>query len=64
MDQVRGIHDGGKDTNFEENTNQSEKEREKAEGGIEIVGDTEAGPDDETEDKDELEDDLPEDMPA
>ena len=63
MDQVRGIHDGGKDTNFEENTNQSKKEKEKAKGRIEIVKDTEAGPEDKTEDKDEIED-LPEDTPA
>ena len=53
-------------TNLEDNTNQSKKEKEKAEGR-KIVEDTEAGLEDKTEDKDETEDeleDLPEDTPA
>ena len=45
MDQIQGIHDGGNDsqTNFEEKTNQSEKEKEKAVGMIEISADMRLG---------------------
>ena len=44
-DQIQGIHYGGNDsqTNFEEKTNQSEKEKEKAVGRIEISADMRLG---------------------
>ena len=65
-DEIQGINKEGTDlqTNLENNTNWSKKEKEKTEGMIEFAGDTEAGREDKTEDKDETKDkweDEPED---
>ena len=57
-DEIQRIEEGGTviQSNSENNANWSKKEKERAEGMIEIAGDTEAGREDKTEDKDETED--------
>ena len=55
-DEIQRIEEGGTviQSNSENNANWSKKEKERAEGMIEIAGDLEARPEDETEDKSEV----------